>query len=227
MLNRPERVVPLVESLDASLVDADATIYFVVGQHDLDEKAALYDAGIPSFELRGRRMPGDYARKINHAIRLTQEPWIFLGADDLRFERGWLDIALSFAARWSKRVIGTNDLGNSEVVAGRHSTHSLVARSYVEDKGTIDQVGIALHEGYDHQFCDNEFIETAQHRGEFLHVTTCVVEHLHPHWAKGEVDSTYRLALAHTKADRTIFRNRRSLWRGGRPRSARGPRRAR
>lgn len=227
VLNRPERVVPLLDSLDQSLELADARVYFVVGEHDLDEKAALYDAGVPSFELRGKRLPGDYARKINLAARLTQEPWLFLGADDLRFERGWLDIAITFATRWQKRVIGTNDLGNKEVVAGRHSTHSLVKRSYVVDKGTIDEPGKVLHEGYDHQFVDNEFVETAQHRGEFIHAPTAVVEHLHPHWQKGPVDDTYRLALANTKGDRTVFRNRRRLWRGGRPVTNRGPRRAR
>lgn len=224
VLNRPERVVPLIESLDASLVHHEATVYFVVSEGDLDEKAALHDAGVPWFEMRGPRRPGDYARKINHAISLTEEPWIFLGADDLRFERGWLDVCLEFAGKWQKRVVGTNDLGNSEVIAGRHSTHTLVARSYVEEKGTIDEVGKALHEEYDHQFVDNEFIETARHRGEFVHVGAAVVEHLHPHWQKGPVDETYRLALAQTSQDRNLFLNRRRLWRGGRQTT---PRRAR
>jgi len=216
VLNRPERVVPLIESLDASLVHHEAVLYFVVSQHDHDERAALWDAGAAGLVVPWKRERGDYARKVNHAVRLTDEPWLFFGADDLRFEKGWLDIALTFASRWSKRVIGTNDLGNSEVKAGRHSTHSHVARSYIEEWGTADQPGVALHEGYDHQFVDNEFIETARHRGQFVHVPSCVVEHLHPHWGKGPVDDTYRMALAETKRDRELFRSRRHLWRGGR-----------
>lgn len=224
VLNRPERVVPVVKSLAHSLVEAEATIYFVVCEDDHDEIAALYDARVPHFIVRGPRRSGDYARKINHAIPLTDEPWLFLGADDLRFREGWLDACLEFADRFHKQVVGTNDLGNREVVAGRHSTHTLVARRYIEEQGTIDGQGLCLHEGYDHQWCDNEFIETAKHRAEFVSCRTAVVEHLHPHWGKGSDDETYRLALAEGERDRRLFRARRRLWRGG---STVGPRRAR
>jgi hypothetical protein len=224
VLNRPERVIPVMKSLAHSLVKREATIYFVASERDRDELAALYDAKVPHFILPGERRRGDYARKINHAIPLTDEPWLFLGADDLRFGEGWLDVCIAEAMRWRKRVIGTNDLGNREVVARRHSTHTLVARSYIEELGTIDQPGKALHEGYDHQWCDNEFIETAKHRAEFISSGQAVVEHLHPHWGKGPEDSTYSLAVRHGEHDRKLFRQRRRLWRGG---STVGPRRSR
>ena len=151
---------------------------------------------------------------MNLAIRQTDEPWLFFGADDLKFHPKWLDIALGYAEKYGRRVVGTNDLGNREVIAGSHSTHHLVARSYVEQHGTIDGEG-ALHEGYDHQYVDNEFIETAKHRHEFIMARAAVVEHLHPHWRKGDVDGTYELALAEGKADRDLFRKRRQLWAGG------------
>jgi hypothetical protein len=46
-------------------------------------------------------------------------------------------------------------------MAGRHSTHSLVTRDYVERFGTIDEAGVVLHEGYPHEFVDDEFVQTA------------------------------------------------------------------
>jgi hypothetical protein len=217
VLDRPEQVARVMKSLERSLVEHEAVPYFVASEWDRDERAALYDAEAPHFVVPWERERGDFARKMNHGIKLTEEPWIFLGADDLHFHEGWLDTALSFAVNYGKRVVGTNDLGNAEVKAGRHSTHSLVGRSYVDEHGTADgDLGKALHEGYDHQYVDNEFVETARYRGEFVQAQSAVVEHLHPHWRKGEHDSTYDLALASTIEDRDLFRARRRLWRGGR-----------
>lgn len=217
VLNRPERVLPFVTSLFESVEVGRVLPYFVVTEGDAREVEALEDLGLRYFVLEGPRRPGDYARKVNHAIRLTGEPWLFFGADDLHFHKRWLDYALGYAEKYKRRVVGTNDLGNREVIAGRHSTHHLVARSYVEEHGTIDGDG-ALHEGYDHQFVDNEFVETAMHRHEFVTARASVVEHLHPHWKKAPVDGTYEMALAETHADRALFRKRRRLWVAGRTR---------
>ena len=90
-----------------------------------------------------------------------------------------------------------------------------MARSYIEEFGTIDERGKVLHEGYEHEYVDNEFIETAKHRGEFIHAEHAIVEHLHPDWGKAEVDDTYRLGRSQTNRDKALFRKRRKLWRGG------------
>jgi Glycosyl transferase family 2 len=215
VLDRPDRVGPLIRSLAASHVRHHATAYFVVSDDDDLQLAALRRSNAHHFIVRTHTTTGDYARKINEGVRLTEEPWCFLGADDLRFEKGWLEVALGLADKFGKRVVGTNDLGNSAVLAGNHSTHSLVARSYVEEYGTIDEIGKVLHEGYEHQYVDNEFVETAKHRGEFIHAEHAVVEHLHPDWGKAEVDDTYRLGRSKTRHDKDLFRRRRKLWRGG------------
>lgn len=213
VLNRPERVEPLIASLEESLVEVEAFPYFMASPGDLDEHVALMDAKAAHTIVSWPRGQGDYAKKINFGVkRLTTEPWLFLGADDLRFERGWLDQAISLATRHRKRVVGTNDLGNQAVILGRHSTHSLVARSYIEEHGTIDEQGVCLHEEYDHQYVDNEFIETAVARGEFVHSRLSVVEHLHPHWGKAPDDATYALALAEMDQDRRLFVKRRRRW---------------
>lgn len=220
VLNRPERVEIVTESLSRSLGMFDARPFFIANRNDHGEIAALHDAQVAHLIVPWDRGPGDYARKINQAVKHTDEPWLFLGADDLDFHHGWLDEALAVAEIESVRVVGTRDLGNLAVMQGRHSTHSLVARSYVEEMGTIDMPGMALAEVYDHQYVDNEFVETAQHRGEFA-MSEAVVEHLHPHWQKAPDDDTYRLAVKHTRRDQQTFRFRRRRWVGGRQRARR------
>jgi hypothetical protein len=48
------------------------------------------------------------------------------------------------------------------VIRGEHSTHPIIVRSYIEGQGAIDEPGKALHEGYWHNFVDDELIGTAR-----------------------------------------------------------------
>lgn len=157
-----------------------------------------------------------YSKKINAGVKvdLGGEPseFVFLGADDLEFHDGWDDAALHRYHETGKPVIGTNDLGNPTVIAGKHATHSLVHRSYLP-RGTIDEPDKLLHEGYDHNFCDTEFIETAMSRDAFVFAFDSHVEHLHPFWKKGPTDVIYKRGARHYHRDAALFRKRRRLWR--------------
>jgi hypothetical protein len=84
--------------------------------------------------------------------------------------------------------------------------------------GTIDESGKLLHEGYDHNSCDVEFIETAIHRDQFTFASESVVEHLHPLWHRGRVkrDAVYNKGLRHATMDRMLLNRRRHLWGGSR-----------
>lgn len=212
VLARPHRAEPLAHSLHSTTLDA--RLVFLCSPGDDDEIAAcrvVAETVVVPFE----QGPGDYARKINYGIEITDEEWVFQAADDLDFHPGWLTEAVRVATRTSARLIGTQDLGNRLVKFGKHSTHSLVHRSYVEEQGTIDGGGL-LHEGYRHNFVDTEMVETAMHRREWAFAKPSVVEHLHPHWRKGEMDDTYELGLSEFKVDQQRFFERRPLW-GGRP----------
>lgn len=164
---------------------------------------------------------GDYARKINYAVTVLNldsanpiEEWLFLGADDLHFWPGWYDRARARAAMYpAVQVIGTNDLGNRRTRTGRHSTHSLVKRTYLE-QGTIDDPTKLLHEGYEHEFVDDEFVRTAEHRGVFAHERNAWVEHLHPHWNKAPTDAIYDDQDRRMIQGRQLFDERRPLWGG-------------
>lgn len=209
VLGRPQRAQPVYES--AATTNVPHRVLFLCSPGDDLQRAACLETGADVAEVEWEPGPGDWARKIEAAIAESEESWIFTGADDLRFHDGWASEALRAAARTGCRVIGTNDLGNPAVKRGNHSTHSLVARSYVEQQGTIDGVGL-FHLGYSHNFSDTEMVETAKARGEFAFAAESVVEHLHPDWLKAERDATYERGKRHFTADRRLFNSRRRLW---------------
>lgn len=155
---------------------------------------------------------GDYAKKINHAFLESDAPWIFTAADDLNFHWDWFTYAVTAYAATGCCVVGTQDLGNKRVIAGNHSTHSLVRRDYVDSYGTIDERGKVLHEGYPHEYVDDEFIETARARGEFVFAHRSIVEHLHPLWGKAESDVLYDQHARRMAYGRRIYMKRRRLW---------------
>ena len=214
-LGRPESIPRLKQSLRDS--EAEASLFFIISTRDHLVLDACIRSGERFYVVDWRPVRGDYALKMNLAFRKTENPWMLLGAQDIHFHKGWDVAALECAERSGKRVIGTNDLGNPESRrTGRFSTHPLVHRSYVEEHGTIDQPGLMVSEAYDHNWCDRELAETAALRNEWQYCKQSIVEHLHPHWGKGEEDATYKKGLRNFGADRMIYQRRSRLW-GGRP----------
>jgi hypothetical protein len=212
VLNRPQNAQKVVDSiLESSVVVT--TIMFLVTLGDEAEYEACLKTEATVEVVTWPAGAGDWARKINHGVTRTTEPYLLLGADDLRFHDGWDTAALRVAEHTGCGVIGTNDLGNALVMRGGHSTHPLVSRAYIEEYGTIDEPGKILHEGYQHQWVDNELIDTARVRGQWAFALNSHVEHLHPFWHKGEMDDTYRKALSTPQVDHALYLQRKKLWR--------------
>lgn len=162
-------------------------------------------------------IPGDYARKINLGYRVTDEPFLFTGAIDLCFRQGWWEQAMrkmNYVYDPPIGVVGTNDLTNRRTMTGNHSTHSLVRRSYIDECGTIDEPGKVLHEGYWHEFVDDEFVRTAQYRRRYVHAVSSVVEHLHPMGNKCATDDIYDMHPTRMEQGRNLFMERQHLWEG-------------
>jgi hypothetical protein len=103
-------------------------------------------------------------------------------------------------------------MGNPRVKAGQHSTHSLVSRAYADRFGTIDEQGKILHEGYPHEYVDDELIGTAKRRRAWAFAQNSYVEHLHPLWGKASMDPLYANIQARTNAGTALFVKRRRLW---------------
>lgn len=204
VLGRPHRVAPLIMSA-AAATPTPYRLLFVVNDDDTAELAALEAAGADFLVVP----PGErsYAKKINAGFRATTEPLLFSAADDVEFHRGWLQAA---TAKIDDRiqVVGTNDQCNSRTFNGDHSTHTLFTRAYIDEHGTIDEPGLVLHEGYRHDWVDDEFIATAKYRKVYAHAPDSIVEHLHPNVGKAPTDATYRAGQKWSAQGRTLFRQR-------------------
>lgn len=208
LLGRAHQIDPLLTNIAAATSTPHRVVLICSPQDDTRQAARASDADTIVVPWSPGR--ADYARKLAAGYLATDEPWLFQGASDLVFHPNWDLAALKAAKAKGRGVVGTNDLGNPLVKRGRHSTHSLISRDYIETYGgTADGTGLIFSEAYDHQYTDNEFIETARRRKQFIFARNSIVEHLHPHWGKAETDPTYEKALRRTKQDMQLFMARR------------------
>jgi glycosyltransferase involved in cell wall biosynthesis len=207
---RPSALASIVDNIRAVTRDPHQ-ITFVAESHDPDTIAAVEQLGlVPVVNTR----TANYAGALNTGWLQSTADWLFTGADDLIWHVGWHD-AIGRLPRLCT-VLGTNDLLNSAVAAGFHSTHSIVARSYLEEFGGVadEGPGSFYPECYDHNFCDTEFINTAKMRGRFRPCLDAVVEHLHVTTGKVEADETYLRSIRNYDADARMYDMRISVWSG-------------
>ena len=189
-----------------------ARVVFIVSDDDRDVLGAALRA-LPSDVLGvpwPGGSPGDYAKKVNAGCRQTTEPLLFLAADDIVFHPGWFDACLA-KLEPGIGVVGCND-GTQRSTVNQHSTHSLVLRSYADEFGTIDEPGKILHEGYEHEFVDDELVGTAQHRGAYAFAADSLVEHCHSDWGKAPRDELYARGPERMRLSRPLFEKRQALW---------------
>lgn len=208
VLWRPGRVAALLENIETATPEPHRTLF--ISEPDDHEELAALDAAGADYIAPG---PRTYAHKINLGYDATDEPYLFLAADDLNFHSGWLAQALGHLED-GVGVVGTNDGGcNPRVRRGHHSVHSLVTRGYIERHGgTIDGAGKVLHDGYEHAYCDDELVHTAKARNAYRHAHRSVVEHLHPFARKARQDDVYRLGQSSVLRDQSVYEGRKHLW---------------
>lgn len=164
-------------------------------------EATLYPLGaeFESYAEAINSLPGD-------------EPMIFTAADDLVFHDGWYRAALS-KMRDGIEVVGTNDLHNPYVLGGLHSTHSLIRRSAIEERGMVIDAGPgSVLYPYTHQYTDSEMVETARCRGVFAPCLEAVVEHDHPDFGTRKPDAVDAHTRRNWAGDYDTFISRRHLW---------------
>lgn len=207
VLGRPHRVKPLLDSIEAT-TPRPYNVYFVCDSDDHAEQQAVAD------DPRAARpilcVSGSYAEKINAAGEHTDEPLLFLGADDLTFHPGWLQAATAKLTP-GIGVVGTQDLCNPRVKRGEHATHFLVTREYAE-LGQIDGEPGLLCQVYRHNCTDDELIAAAKKRGAYAFAAESIVEHHHPMAGTAPMDPTYEKGTGSLRLDRRLFRRREHLW---------------
>jgi len=207
VLNRPQNVEPLIGSIETT-TDVSFRIVFLVDEGDAEEAAAVHLAEARHEAVQSiEGQLGNYAEKINLGVRMTEEPLLFLGADDLRFEPGWFGAAKSKIDEGAQ-VVGVNDLLDRR---RQHATHFLITREYAQQP-TLDGQPGPLPTVYEHNFVDDELIATASKRDVYTYAEDSHVRHLHPMNGLAEMDETYQRGCATMRIDRRRFHKRQTLW---------------
>lgn len=223
VLNRPHRIIPVVMSIVMSAPDAKVLLVpnregnGVRGMYEVLEDALELSDNVSWYSYMDWHPEcGNYAKKINWAVsQWVDTDWIFTGADDLYFHSGWWEATDFLRSDPTIGVVGTNDLGHPRVYAMHEtSTHSLVRVSYIEEHGLIDEPGKVLHEGYVHEFVDDELVGTAKYRGAWAFAPEAHIEHMHPIWNKAPWDATYDDQGRRMNESRALYAERCKLWGG-------------
>lgn len=211
VLNRPRNAQPLIDSIHANTT-IEVRVLFICSPRDRAEQHAAHKTGADTCIVPWEPGHADWAKKLEYGRHHTTEPLMLLAADDLSFHPNWDVNALRRFDTVDIGVLGTQDLGNAYVKRGQHSTHPIVCRGYADQHGTVDDPTLMMHQGYEHQFCDNELCETAMARGCWAFARDCVIEHLHPAWKKASWDDVYEKGSQSFQADYRLFCRRRPLW---------------
>jgi len=211
-LGRPHRIHRLLENV-AATTHSPCRVYFVV---EGDDTATVERARRHGADVLVNEGPATYASCIDSAYRRTVEPFLFLGADDIVFQDGWLEAAIAAMADPRVGVVGTAD---PVWPLPDHSSHSLVRRRYIDEQGgSMDRRGRVLHP-YRHGFTDHELVGVAKARRAYAYCEASRVEHHHPGWdSAGRVrrdvalDATYRKGNRHHWRDMATFVRRSADW---------------
>lgn len=211
VIERPHAAEPFMESW-ANTTNGHSTVYPVVHVGDIDTYGAwdrkLAEVGVENYPIVGSSRT-TYAAKVNWAYETTEEPWLLLVGDDVRFHEGWEEAALAAMGRGG--VISTNDGQRDDL----HllAVHPIFQRTYLDTLGaTVDGPGTLAHEGYHHAYVDQEWSYVARKRGMLHYAPDCLIEHLHPVFGKGEPDHIYELGNAHNDEDRELCVSRLEAW---------------
>lgn len=213
VLGRPQNAKPLVMSV-AQNTTVPYTLTFLCSPGDTEQIEAA-NAVSHTVVVDWESGPADAAKKWNYGFTITRADFVFTAADDVEFTPGWDTAILAEAERTGAGMIGSQDDANPLVKRGKHSTHSLFRRSYIDEVGGtfFDGPGVVYHEGYDHQFIDTEACKAAMDRGEWAFARQSVVRHHHPFYDKTvPLDDTYRRALGEASHDSRLFKERLGRW---------------
>lgn len=204
VLGRPEHAATFVESLRANTPRDTYRVVVVCSQRSDAQVWSEYGLYVPLNEEIIT-----FAEKVAWAYPRTEEPYVLLVGSDVQFKAHWLESAMKVADKTGKGLIATNDLGNPRVMAGRHATHPLISRRYIEEKGASwDGPGTIVHTGYRHCFVDDEWSVKAQTDGEFAFARRSEIEHNHPIWGKAESDWVYQKGQESFEHDKDLFISR-------------------
>jgi glycosyltransferase involved in cell wall biosynthesis len=209
---RDRKLFPLLWNIVQTTPTGVFEVYFVVNEDDgASRRIVMGMAGPVHLVLTDE--PG-YPKAVNVGIRASNEPLIAIVNDDVKFHNGWWD-GLRKVLTPKVKVVASNDL-SPHTANGDACTQPIVRREYiVSPGGAYGEPGIAMHEGYVHNFSETELWELALYRGVAAFAPECVIEHVHPDWGKAELDDTYMEGSRRPggwEHDHILYLQREALW---------------
>jgi hypothetical protein len=201
-LFRPHNIERVVQSI-RDTTNFPYEIYLMCPKDDFETISV-----IENLECKYWTDEGDmrFVKRIQFMYENTDEEWFLTGSDDIVFQPDWLDDALECMNYAS--VISFEDECNPNLPG----TNFLIEREYIEKySGVIDVPNTIFHQGYYHNYCDNELVAVATRRGEFIK-SSGVLRHYHPTVDRANWDGIYMIAQSYMADDAALFASRERLW---------------
>ncbi len=151
---------------------------------------------------------GRYVEGINLGYKLTDEPYLLFGADDIEFTPDWDKKLLKYFDDPKIGIVGSPDDWTISQT-GKHGSHPLVKRAYIQEfSGTYDEPDIPYSPFYKHYMADIETEQVAQMRGAWVQGEAEIKHH---HWVnkQAEKDATYVRGMKNLQHDMEVYNDRR------------------
>ena len=202
-LYRPDKLKRTIKSIQDT---SDVHTYVMFPRDDINTQEVIEHFNNVEYFTDSDPENMRFVRRIQYLYSVTDDDWFLTGADDVVFRDGWLQAAEPYMNDYS--VISFDDMCNPNVPG----TNFLIKRQYIDEQsGVVDSPKTVLHQGYYHNFCDNELIGTAKARNTFIKCDG-KIEHFHHTVGKSENDIIYSMAQAKFHDDAALCHSREHLW---------------
>ena len=201
-LFRPHNVERVIDSI-RNTTDIPYEIYLMCPKDDFETISVIEKFGCKYWTDEGDMR---FVKRIQFMYENTDEEWFLTGADDLVFQPFWFEQAIEYMD--SASVISFDDQCNPNLPG----TNFLIKREYIEKySGVVDSPNTVFHQGYYHNYCDNELVAVASRRGQFAK-SQGIIKHYHPTVDRAPWDGVYMMAQSYMIDDANLFASREKLW---------------
>lgn len=129
--------------------------------------------------------------------------WFVLGADDIDFWAGCIDIAVSEAQKTGSQVIGLNDTFTN---IDKYAPHYMASRRFTRDH----LGGLMAPPVYRAWWFDREVCEIAQEVSSYAPAWDAIAKHYHPDFTDTPMDETYQEAWPDHDRDKKVYLHRKA-----------------
>lgn len=180
--DRPDGLLRCVQSLRDTAPDVEILVVYDGDVAGEDEPIGVMCLMLPD-------APGAIECWNQGAAHASGDAFV-LGADDIVFQPGWYEEAMSKLVQMN--MVGLVALNDMSPNAGKLATHYLVSKNYLVNEWN----GCLAIPAYEHYFVDTEATYRAQRDQMFSYAENAKVEHNHHLWGKAPEDETYKKGMS-------------------------------